>query len=386
MSESKSSVSEVKYVSEQSPVVLLQYEDLTSGKDLSASIAAAYGPDGLGILVVHGVPQMTEARAALLPQARKFADLPDNIKAKYEHKPSHYNFGWSHGKENLDGQPDYAKGSFYNNPLYDRPYDDEEVIKQYPTFAHPNIWPKEDLPALEPAFKGMGAVIQSTGLLVAALCDKFVKAQCPSYEDNKLHNIIKNSRNPKARLLHYFPIDEKKAAERTGEADFASWCGWHNDHGSLTGLVPAMYFDAEGKEVPCPDPQAGLYIRSRKGVVVKASFPADCLAFQMGEAGQIHSGGVLQATPHCVRGASVSGVSRETYAMFMEPKWDEAMVVPKDVDPAKAAEATLTKYLPKGIPALPVRWNPDMDFGTFSEATFSAYDVDVQAQKQQEQQ
>ena len=24
-------------------------------------------------------------------------------------------------------------------------------------------------------------------------------------------------------------------------------CGWHNDHGSLTGLAPAMYTSAEGE-------------------------------------------------------------------------------------------------------------------------------------------
>lgn len=31
-----------------------------------------------------------------------------------------------------------------------------------------------------------------------------------------------------------------------GDAD-ADWCGWHNDHGTLTGLTSAMYFDSEGK-------------------------------------------------------------------------------------------------------------------------------------------
>jgi isopenicillin N synthase-like dioxygenase len=91
------------------------------------------------------------------------------------------------------------------------------------------------------------------------------------------------------------------AGKELTEADYASWCGWHNDHGSLTSLVPAMYFNAEGKEVPAPDQQAGLYIRSRQGKIVKALMPgANTLGFQMGEAQQIHSGGYLMATPHCV--------------------------------------------------------------------------------------
>lgn len=27
------------------------------------------------------------------------------------------------------------------------------------------------------------------------------------------------------------------------------WCGWHNDHGTLTGLTSAGYFDADGNMV-----------------------------------------------------------------------------------------------------------------------------------------
>jgi hypothetical protein len=42
--------------------------------------------------------------------------------------------GWSHGKEKLQGKLDFAKGSWYANPLYNNPSDDEELIKQWPTF------------------------------------------------------------------------------------------------------------------------------------------------------------------------------------------------------------------------------------------------------------
>lgn len=30
----------------------------------------------------------------------------------------------------LEGKPDFSKGSYYNNPVYDRPFDDEELIKK----------------------------------------------------------------------------------------------------------------------------------------------------------------------------------------------------------------------------------------------------------------
>ncbi len=91
---------------------------------------------------------------------------------------------------------------------------------------------------------------------------------------------------------------------------FSDWCGWHNDHGSLTGLVPAMFFNEKGEVISNPDPTAGLYVRNRRGEIVKVSTPSDHLAFQIGETAQIHSGGILQATPHAVKGAEIPGCSR----------------------------------------------------------------------------
>jgi len=43
------------------------------------------------------------------------------------------------------------------------------------------------------------------------------------------------------------------------------------------------------------------------------------------ETSQIHTGGILQATPHAVRGCDPAlegckGVSREAFAVFMEPE------------------------------------------------------------------
>ena len=86
-----------------------------------------------------------------------------------------------------------------------------------------------------------------------------------------------------------------------------------------------MYINADGNEIECPDPSAGLYIKSRKGKLVHVKVPTDCLAFQIGETSEIHTGGLLQATPHAVRGCNPKntnclGVSREAFAVFMEPE------------------------------------------------------------------
>jgi isopenicillin N synthase-like dioxygenase len=80
----------------------------------------------------------------------------------------------------------------------------------------------------------------------------------------------------------------------------SSWCGWHTDHGSLTGLTCAL-FTKNSMEIPCPDSAAGLYIRTRDDKVVKVTFEENELAYQVGETTEILSRGRLCATPHCVK-------------------------------------------------------------------------------------
>ena len=378
-------------------VVVLRYSDLISGADLSSEIERAFGYDGLGLLAVSGVPQLAERRAALLPLAHAFARLPDAAKAKYESADTFYQVGWSHGREKLQGHPDYSKGSFYANPLHNAPFTDPQHIRDYPSFAAPNIWPAEELPALEPAFMAAGSLMVEVGRLVAAQCDAYVRRRCATYPAARLADVVATSRVCKGRLLHYFARDAPEAAaeaapsaaSRTPTAElaeedaFSDWCGWHNDHGSLTALMPAMFLSDGGAssgpvEVACPDAAAGLYIRSRRGELVRPRVPADCLAFQIGETAQIHSGGLLQATPHAVRGASAAGVSRETFAVFMEPEWLYPMTVPDGLDPAATQSTAAASLLPAGVRPLHARWGTPgcpfttCNFGDFTRMTFEA--------------
>jgi isopenicillin N synthase-like dioxygenase len=76
------------------------------------------------------------------------------------------------------------------------------------------------------------------------------------------------------------------------------------------------------KAILSPSPSSGLYIRARGGELTKVTIPPDCLAFQTGEALELATAGRLRATPHCVRvgaGTDVEYVSRETFALFMQP-------------------------------------------------------------------
>lgn len=185
-----------------SPVVV-DYSDLLNPKtDLSLQLDEAFGPSGLGLLTVRNIPGYPELRKRMLPLAAAFAALPDNVKSKYEDEASCFNIGWSCGKEILEnGQPDLFKGSFYANPLLDKPSEDAELIRQYPSDLSPNVWPREELPDLDIEFKKLGKLMIDVGLLLVRHCDKSIAAKISSYEGNRLSQALLNSKCHKVRCF-----------------------------------------------------------------------------------------------------------------------------------------------------------------------------------------
>ncbi|KAL3763195.1 hypothetical protein ACHAW5_005092 [Stephanodiscus triporus] len=310
--------------------------------------------------------------------------------------------------------------------------DDElrALARSNPAFFAPNVWPAEGLPDMESAFREVGRLMHEVGIMVARCCDSYAssrvsttrlprrralllrargentaprpltlllvffltptpKQKCPGYEP-KLEKILRHSKCCKGRLLHYFPAeeddrhsaaatddDDDRANNNNGardDAQFSDWCGWHNDHGSLTGLLPALYLDGDGNIVDSPDVEAGLYIKARDGTLVHAKIPENAVAYQVGETAQIHTGGLLKATPRAVRGCKGSGrVSRETFAVFMEPEFHSAMDLPigRTLEDAQCIEDE--RWLPSSVRTLRSRWKLGMTFGDFSNATFSAF-------------
>eukprot|EP00850_Spirogloea_muscicola_P015249 SM000115S23928 [mRNA] locus=s115:266152:270285:- [translate_table: standard] len=347
---------------ETAAVVDVAYADLLDDShDLTETIEAAYGLDGLGILTVSGVPSYSSLRMSLLQLTQQIAALPEDVKAKLEDAGSkcyilptthyevvlhfhRYSFGWSHGKETLGSSPDLLKGSYYANPLVDVPTRDADLIQRYPSYCRPNIWPSKSLPDFEAAFKKLGKLIVDVGCLLARHCDRY------AYR----------------------------------------WIGWKGYCGDqsliklaactifLLMCLTAAIFSNDGRELQNPDPCCGLYVENRRKEIVKVSIPADSIAFQMGESMQIHSGGLLWATPHCVKaaqGVRASKLSRSTFAVFMQKllsrstgdnlflgnesyRRDEPMDLPLESTPANVGVS---------------RWVPGLDFGAFAELTTDQY-------------
>ncbi|KAF7792480.1 hypothetical protein EIP86_003521 [Pleurotus ostreatoroseus] len=193
--------------------------------------------------------------------------------------------------------------------------------------------PSEDIKEVQgfrEAFEHLQGLVFEAGCLLAAACQPFASSYL-SDSSLSLADLIRSSPIAKARLLHYFPPSPDASLPAEDEP-VDSWCGFHKDHGLLTGLCSAMYLQQQPHGPPsvvnAPSSSSGLYIRTRGGELTKVSIPIDCLAFQTGEALELATAGKLRATPHCVRVGSAPGadrISRETFALFMQPKTEQQL-------------------------------------------------------------
>jgi isopenicillin N synthase-like dioxygenase len=115
--------------------------------------------------------------------------------------------------------------------------------------------------------------------------------------------------------------------------------------------------------------------------------PSNCCAFQLGETCQILSGGLLRATPHAVltdpTSCTTNGVTRESFAVFMEPEYDHRLDPPHGVsaNDCLGTEATDMLHQELGLSLLSARWKPGMTYGEFHLATVSAFAVPNEDEK-----
>lgn len=220
-----------------------------------------------------------------------------------------------------------------------------------------NVWPSQSsLSLFEPSFKNLGQYLNELCIHLSRHLDEYVRYKLPDCNASSLHKSLSSSCNPVGRVLNYFPPSPP------------TWCGVHNDHGSLTALLSGAFYQSDSAESLPPDPEAGLHILCN-GVEHRVMFPADVIAFQIGEAAQIMSGGVLRATPHFVKGGVRKDVSRVSFAVFFQPNPWDPLIMPKG---AIAEDVLQTD---KGIPQLASRWVEGDTFGMFSERTGRAYAV-----------
>jgi len=103
----------------------------------------------------------------------------------------------------------------------------------------------------------------------------------------------------------------------------------------------------------------------------RVQIPDDCMAVQMGECTQIVTGGVVTATPHCVRGAQAPNVARISLPCFV----DTPPTFPLKVPPNSTRQEVLAAgSKSRRVPPLDPRWKTNgMTFGDFLQTTFAMY-------------
>jgi isopenicillin N synthase-like dioxygenase len=261
----------------------IKYDELISPKTSTLSkIESALQTKG--IIGISEVPELENKIDHYIHVTRKFTALSEDIKQKYSPnrdlgETEGYELGaeWFQDDEGI-WQTDSNKASFY----------------AYVTDNTRNKWPEEL--DLKTPYLALGKTIFSIGKKILTLIGM-----------NESINLSHDRMIGYGRMLHY---------KRNSIDSIASnWCGAHFDHGILTGLIPAHYFNQDQK-VDEPE-EAGLYIvpnNSEEFIKVPAN-NKNILIFQAGEFGQLITNDRIRATKHVVK-RSLLPLERYTYALF----------------------------------------------------------------------
>ena len=351
-------------------LVVLEYADLVSDEvDLSDQILYAFGGGSVGALGVRGIPGWRDMCVNTLPLAHRLVSLPKEKLLALEDESSLYNAGWSFGKEKMGDTPDFAKGSFYFNPITDDP--SPELRAEYPSSVPANKWPDEsDIPDFKKNCCHLGSIMRDVAILLAKHIDKLLVKQVPGYEKGLFFEAMTGSTKAKGRMLYYFPIQARDDGKSTGGDN---WIAWHNDSGFLTCLASELFMEhSTGRLVENPEPDnAGLFIADRDGVEHKIFIPPDCMGIQIGECLQIVSGGLLVATPHCVRGCKHSpDIARLSLPCFV----DTPITFPLSAPSGCTRDDVFRHTVAQKVPPLSGRWTRDGEtFAAFLTTSFRSY-------------
>ena len=182
----------------ESIIAKVDYLDFISGDPLKRQhfikeFGDSFSRIGFAIVSNHGV---TEAlRNELFEVAKKFFDLEDSQKIKYENMANAGQRGYiSKNRESAKGKnvPDLKE--FYH--VGQTVTDGDPIKDTYPD----NIWPTE-LPEFEAVCKKVYRTFEETGANLLRAIALYLKLD-ENYFEDKIHN-----GNSVLRLLHYYPLE-----------------------------------------------------------------------------------------------------------------------------------------------------------------------------------
>ncbi len=292
--------------------LVVDLDDIRSGdparlQKAADAIRTGFGEYGLIYIRSHGVD--LEQLKRLYARWVELTDRNTEEKQKWARADVWYQRGWTPPNTEqavvAGGQPDFKECYFAApEPL------DERVRLMFPEIYAENSWP-ENAGDFEGDYMALGQQVHAVGMTVLEAC-----AQALDLPKDIFSQGTKGGPHV-TRLLRYLPLSE----EQVGTSIL--WGEEHTDFNLLTLLPGGQFQDPSSAPCERPDPEAGLYLRTRatkdhpQGRKVHGKPPAGCIVAQVGQQLEILTGGAYQATPHIITPPRQVGYTRTALAHFI---------------------------------------------------------------------
>jgi len=274
----------------------VDYLDYSQGDDQTrAKFIKEFGDSfsnmGFAIVKNHGVTE--ELRAKLFEVSKKFFELPDDIKKRYEDEALHGQRGYiSKNKESAKGKSVPDLKEFYH--IGQTVTDNDPIKTEYPD----NIWPAE-VAEFEAVGQEVYATFENTGRNLLRAIAQYLDLD-ENYFDDKIHN-----GNSILRLLHYYPVADKSQIPE-GAVRAAA-------HGDINLITLLMGGSAEG-----------LQAQSLDGEWISVSPAADEIVINIGDMLARLTNDRLRSTQHQVITPNEESWTTPRYStpFFLHPRSD----------------------------------------------------------------
>lgn len=273
----------------------------------AAQIRRAFGHFGLIYIRNHGVDM--ERLEAFYDAYLAFCARPEADKQKMSTPSIWYQRGWTPPNTEkavvAGGQPDF-KECYFVTP--EEP--SEELQREFPELYASNIWP-EDAPDFQTHYRELSRQLQQVGANLLR-----GSALALGLAPQTFERAVQGGPHV-TRALRYIPLSPEQVGTNI------VWGEEHTDFNLVTILPGGRFLDPDGNRCEKPDPDAGLYLRTRPsaqhphGVKVQGKTPAGCIVAQVGQQLEILTGGEFLATPHVVAAPNKPGYSRVATAHFV---------------------------------------------------------------------
>lgn len=291
-------------------VPVIDLEAIRKGDGLaeaSEALRVALGEYGLVYVQNHGIDQdqldrFYDAWVAL-------TERPAEEKEGWSGRDIWFQRGWTPPNTEqavvAGGQPDF-KECYFAAPIAIDP----RARMVFPEICADNRWP-ENADAFRDDYMVLGTQVHDVGMALLRAC-----AVALDLPEDTFEKATQGGPHV-TRALRYLPLDETQVGTDV------VWGEEHTDFNLLTLLPGGRFYDPSGVRCARPDPESGLYLRTRpseenpKGRMVHGKPPKGCLVAQVGQQLEILTGGTYLATPHVITPPKQPAYTRTALAHFI---------------------------------------------------------------------